>query len=205
MKILIISDKVTRLLYENFDKTKFKDISFVISCGDLPTYYLNFIIDALNVPCFYVPGNHDREFSENPPLGWVSLHNKIVVHEGLKMMGLGGSPFYNGESEFQYTESQMAFKLFKLRSKLWWRDPIDIFVTHTPAKDLGDIKDSHTHGGFQCFHKVLDIHKPKLFTYGHVHITYGGIRGLEHNNTVLVNAYDHQIINWDKMLKKNDS
>jgi len=33
----------------------------VLSCGDLPPYYLEFLVTVLDVPLFDVRGNHDHE------------------------------------------------------------------------------------------------------------------------------------------------
>ncbi|MBN1298348.1 MAG: metallophosphoesterase [Actinobacteria bacterium] len=59
MKILIISDKVVEHIYSPTIEERFKDIDFIISCGDLPCYYLEFIVSMLTKPLFYVMGNHD--------------------------------------------------------------------------------------------------------------------------------------------------
>jgi len=38
---------------------RFGDVELVLSCGDLPYYYLEYIVSMLNVPLLYVHGNHD--------------------------------------------------------------------------------------------------------------------------------------------------
>ena len=58
MKILCVSDKVEDRVYNTRAKDRFEDIDLVISCGDLPYYYLEFITDALRKPVYYVRGNH---------------------------------------------------------------------------------------------------------------------------------------------------
>ncbi|MBL0691473.1 MAG: metallophosphoesterase [SAR324 cluster bacterium] len=189
MKILVISDRVSESLYENFDRDLYRDVEMVISCGDLPCYYLNFLIDALNVPCFYVPGNHDTEIATNPPAGWVCLHNRIIKHKNLTMVGIGGSPFYNGESPYQYTESQIFKESLLLSFKLGFKSKIDIFVTHSPALGMGDIKGSRVHQGFKTFVKFLNRHQPSLFLYGHTHLYYGVPRIGLYRDTLAVNGF----------------
>jgi len=61
MKILTVSDKVVDCIYSPRLKEKFGDVELVLSCGDLPFYYLEYIVSILNVPLFYVMGNHDKE------------------------------------------------------------------------------------------------------------------------------------------------
>ncbi len=200
MKILAISDATVPQLYDNFDKAKFADIDCVISCGDLPIYYLDFIIDALNVPCFFVPGNHDKALEEKHPAGWVNLHENVVNFRGLTIAGLGGSRFYNGESEFQYSESEMLLKYYMLRLKLLFKPKIDIFVSHSPSYGLGDLVDSTSHQGFRSFLKILDFYKPKLHLYGHTHLDYGVNRFGLYHQTLLINAFRNYSLSWDDVL-----
>ena len=37
----------------------FSEIELILGCGDLPYPYLENLLTFLNVPLFYVPGNHD--------------------------------------------------------------------------------------------------------------------------------------------------
>jgi len=58
MKILVVSDKVDDYIYSPGLKERMPDVELVFSCGDLPFYYLEFIVSSLNVPLMYVFGNH---------------------------------------------------------------------------------------------------------------------------------------------------
>ena len=60
MKILAISDEVCEAIYTPTLKRKYPDVDLVVGCGDLPYYYLEFIVNALDVPLYYVHGNHDK-------------------------------------------------------------------------------------------------------------------------------------------------
>lgn len=172
MKILLLADKVSPLLYDHFDHQRFAEVEMVISCGDLPPDYLEFVISMLNVPCFYVPGNHDGAFLSEPPPGWRALDGKVVEHKGITMMGLGGCMDYNG-GPYQYSEFEMRQRMFRIRSALWWqKSTIDIFVSHAPAYHLGDMED-RPHQGFRLFREILDQYSPKYFLHGHVHLNYG--------------------------------
>ncbi|KAK3586185.1 hypothetical protein CHS0354_013135 [Potamilus streckersoni] len=204
LKILVISDKISDNLYQTFNRGLFQDISFVISCGDLPAYYLNYIVDMLDVPCFYVPGNHDERFISEPPMGWTPIQNKIISHKGVRIAGMGGSPWYNGKSPYQYHEAQVFWDVQKMRARLLWTRSVDILATHSPAYDLGDIKNSRTHSGFKSYRQFLDKHSPKLFVYGHAHISYGAPRTLEYRSTVLINAFNYWIIDWDEICRRSE-
>src|SRR5512136_1201376 len=61
MKILAVSDEVCEAIYTPTLKQKYPDVDLVLGCGDLPYYYLEFIVNALDVPVYYVPGNHDQK------------------------------------------------------------------------------------------------------------------------------------------------
>ena len=74
MKILSISDVVASSLYNPNARDRFGDVDLVLACGDLPAYYLEFIVTLLCVPVYYVLGNHADEHSSpagEPPQGEV--------------------------------------------------------------------------------------------------------------------------------------
>ena len=66
MKILALSDQVEERIYSLAGQGHFREVGLVLGCGDLPYAYLEYLVSALNVPMFYVPGNHDPQ--ENPRL-----------------------------------------------------------------------------------------------------------------------------------------
>ncbi len=196
MKILVIADSESSALYGNFDPERFLDIDVVISCGDLSPGYMEFIISMLNVPCYYVPGNHDVNFVGNPPLGWKPLDGQLVCHDTIKILGLGGSMRYK-PGPHQYTEFEMRNRFFKLKPFLWWQNnTIDILVTHAPAYQLGDLEDL-PHQGFRVFRDIIDTYKPKYHLHGHVHLNYGTIpRQQCYGDTVIINGYQHHVFEF---------
>lgn len=84
-------------------------------CGDLPYYYLEFLVTSLAVPCYYILGNHDTpeqtDHGEviNEPRGYKSLEGRSIRFGGLIMAGLGGCLRYNQSQGAQYTETEMLF------------------------------------------------------------------------------------------------
>ncbi|MGW8250128.1 MAG: hypothetical protein ACWGO1_05765, partial [Anaerolineales bacterium] len=80
VKVLSLSDVIVQFIYSPHIRKRFPDVELVIGCGDLPYYYLEYIISSLNVPLFYVRGNHDKEIeysvsgSRKHPLGGIDLH-----------------------------------------------------------------------------------------------------------------------------------
>ncbi len=194
MKILVVSDIESNYIWDFFDKSNFKDVECVISCGDLKSSYLEFLVTMLAVPVFYVHGNHDTHYLKTPPDGCDSIEDKVINFRGVRIGGLGGSIEYN-KKEFQYTERQMARRVRRL-IRCAKGSPIDILVTHSPTSGLGDDPESHCHKGFKCFYKLYDKITPKFHLYGHNHLTYGSTskRILEYNGIQVINGYNYYIL-----------
>ena len=64
----------------------------MISCGDLPFDYLDYIVTFLGVPVYYVLGNHDPS-PDGPeyPAGCTPLDGRIVEADEVVLAGLSGS------------------------------------------------------------------------------------------------------------------
>ena len=105
MKILVIADEESKSLWDYFEKDKLEGIDLIISCGDLDPRYLSFLVTFANVPLLYVHGNHDVKYQDIPPEGCISIEDKIYVHNGVRILGLGGSMEYSCK-EHQYTEKK---------------------------------------------------------------------------------------------------
>ena len=190
MKILAVSDIESDLFYEYYRPGRLKGYDLIISCGDLKTEYLEFLVTMASCPLFYVHGNHD-EINTREPEGCLCIDDKLVVYQGLRIVGLGGSYSYR-KGEYMYTESQMRGRVFRLWPSITIHKGIDILVTHAPARGLND-SDSLSHRGFECFNYILDKYSPELFLHGHVHLNYGMKvpRQCSRGSTKVINAFDH--------------
>ena len=172
MKILCVSDIEAPQLHSAVNlRRQYSDIDLIVSCGDMPPGYLDFISTIISVPMFYVRGNHDEVYQDDPP-GGIDLHGKVVKYKGLTLAGLEGSIRYNA-GKIQYTQMQMHWKVLQLGSKVLWnrvmrRQGIDLFVTHSPARDIHDGRDV-AHRGFDSFINFLKWHRPRYMLHGHVH------------------------------------
>jgi uncharacterized protein len=171
MKILAISDNVLPQM-EDADNLRrvYGQAEAVISCGDLPAPYLEFITSALNVPLYFVRGNHDTQYTEGHP-GGVNLHGRIVRFRNLTLAGLEGCIVYN-RGPIQYTESQMLYQVLALAPLVWLRrlfagKRLDIMVTHSPPRDIHDLPDM-AHRGFKAHHTMLRLYRPRYMLHGHV-------------------------------------
>lgn len=208
MNILTISDKVVESLYSEAIKQRFGDVDLVLACGDLPPYYLEFIVTALNVPLLYVFGNHDQgvytpsgQFQQ-APMGCINVDERVVKVQGLLIGGLEGSMRYSGRGDHQYTEQDMQWKALQMVPALWWNRLrcgrfLDILITHAPPYRIHDGTDL-CHTGFKTFLRLMDIYRPRYLIHGHQHVysLYTTIR-TTYRRTQVVNTYGYQVIHFD--------
>ncbi len=194
MRILLLADEESKYYWDFFEKEKLEGIDLIISCGDLAPQYLSFLATFAKVPVLYIRGNHDYCYDETPPDGCISIDDDIYVHEGLRIMGLGGCMCYNF-GPGQFTEKDMQKRYKKLKRKIKKNKGIDVLVTHSPAYRLNDSEDL-PHTGFKTFLQIMDECEPKLYAHGHVHINYGRDfkRLSQYNNTKVINAFEKYII-----------
>lgn len=198
MKILVVADEESRSLYEYYSKEKLADIDLILSCGDLSRDYLEFLVTMGHAPLLYVAGNHDDSFAQKPPTGCIPIDEKIYNFHGLRVGGLSGSVRYKESGAYQYTEEQQRRRVQRLRRSIERYHGIDIFLTHAPARGLGDGSD-FPHRGFSCFYEILDRWQPLYFVHGHQHLNYGeGKRMQRYQGTKIINGYVSYILELDE-------
>ena len=197
MRILAIADQESSYLWDHFEKSKLEGIDLIISCGDLNPNYLSFLATFTSVPVLYVHGNHDERYNQTPPEGCICIEDKVYVHQGIRILGLGGSMRYK-PGECQYTERQMKARVNKLKLQLLRRRGFDILVTHAPAYQLNDGMDL-PHQGFRAFLTLLDRYRPKFFLHGHVHMSYGRRhkRYDKYQDTHVINVYERCVFDYE--------
>lgn len=191
MKILVLADEESKYLWDYYEEGRFDGIDLVISCGDLKPHYLSFIATYTKAPVLYIHGNHDECYSKTPPEGCICIDNEIYVHQGIRILGLGGSMQYN-YGKRQYTDRQMNRRVYRLLPKIFFHRGFDILVTHAPAYQFNDGEDL-PHRGFKIFRKLLDKYHPKYFLHGHMHLNYNHRlpRECQYNEyTTVINGYE---------------
>jgi Icc-related predicted phosphoesterase len=197
MKILALSDQVVPLIYSSTVRERFADVELIVGCGDLPAYYLEYVVTQLNVPLVYVPGNHDPDELNVP--GGTSVDGKLMQVNGAVVVGLGGSRRYKPKGTHQYTEAEMSWRSVRLLLKYLptrlvkgrW---VDLLVTHAPPKGIHDASDL-AHQGFAAFRHFVRAFRPSMMLHGHSH----AIRNLDETRSQLysceiVNVFPYQVV-----------
>lgn len=209
MKILTVSDDVKRQLYNLKFKENFHDIDLILSCGDLPFYYLEFLVSMINVPLYYVFGNHHTRpmitangVEVQSPGGCVNVDNRVVEYKGLLIGGFEGCMKYNYGPK-QYSDFEMWRKVQKMKPLLWknkllHKRYIDIIITHAPPYGIHD-KPDLCHRGFKSFRTIIEKYQPRYFIHGHIHrYNLHDAWKTEYHNTTVLNTCGYQILEFDE-------
>jgi uncharacterized protein len=201
MKLLAISDEVVPWIYSQTLLDRCRDVDLVISCGDLPIGYLDFVVSTLNKPCFYVRGNHDHfEINDHDttekraPDGWTNLDLRVEKLGGVRLAGLEGCLMYRPRAEGQYSQRAQWLRAWQLAARMIFGAP-QIFVAHAPPFGIHNGPDL-AHTGFHTFNWIIQTFKPKLFLHGHQHRNYDPTQIGETvvEGTLVVNVHPYRLL-----------
>jgi hypothetical protein len=182
--VLAVSDEVDEALYADLGPVRAAEV--VVACGDLPFEYLGYLMNGLDVPLVFVPGNHDPDVSGyrcsragltiragmpvRPPWpdGAVNADGCVVEVAGLRFAGLGGCRRYS-RGPNQYSDRQFTRRARSLRRRaaMKGRRGIDVLLTHAPPRGVGDGADP-AHQGFSALHGLVAALGPTVLLHGHV-------------------------------------
>lgn len=204
MKVLAVSDQVVERIYTLTGQGYFQGVDLILGCGDLPYTYLEYLVSMLNVPMFYVPGNHDPEFdpkfSSSRAEGGTNLDLKCVRAKGLLLAGFGGSICYRPDSVNQYTQADAYWRARRLLpglllNRLRYRRALDILITHSPAFGIHD-EETQAHRGLHAINLILRWTRPRYHFHGHTHFFR---RNLEPSvtqlgPTTIMNVFPYKVI-----------
>ncbi len=181
MKLLAVSDRECSRIYSPQIKQRFEDIDLAVSCGDLSYFYLEYIVSSLDIPLYFVRGNHAKKIeygcagSREAPWGAIDLHKKVIrdPKTGLLLSGIQGSLRYN-LGDYQYSQFEMWVMVSQLLPKLLWNKVrygrfLDIFITHAPPWGIHD-QDDPAHKGVKAFLWLIKVFHPTYHLHGHVHV-----------------------------------
>ncbi len=206
LTVLAVTDEVDPRIYSTSVRDRMGDVDFVISCGDLPATYLEFLTDSLHKDVFYVLGNHAEELVREGqrgvlrhPMGCIDLGFKVVrdPRTGVIFAGLPGSPKYLEHAPVQFSERQMRWRIMRMLPRLLWNRirygrAVDILVTHAPPRDVGDREDV-AHRGFESMRWLVKWARPQYQVHGHVHLYDRSLgNSLRLHDTDVINVYPYQ-------------
>lgn len=204
IKVLTLSDILIPFIYSPQIKQRFVGVDLSIVCGDLPYYYLEYIQSALNVPVYYVNGNHSavKETTSHipwsDPMGAVDLHRRVINHDGMLLAGIEGCGWYK-EGPYQYSQNEMWVNVFNLLPKLFYNRMahgryLDVFVTHAPPWGIHDQQDL-PHRGIKAFRWLIKVFKPSYHLHGHIHIYRPDtITETVFKETCVINTFGYRVL-----------
>jgi hypothetical protein len=213
VRVLAVSDVVEEGLLADLGPVGGTELIF--ACGDLPFDYLDYLMNGLDVPLVFVPGNHDPDLSgyrtsraglilragmpvRAPwPDGALNAEGRIVDVAGLRVAGLGGCRRY-GSGPNQYSDRQQARRARALarRARLGQaRDGrrVDVLLTHAPPRGVGDGADP-AHQGFTALNALIGRLRPAVALHGHVHAAAEADQGRRLGETIVRNVTGRHLL-----------
>ncbi len=91
----------------------------------------------------------------------------VVEAAGLRIAGLGGCVRYR-PGPHQYTQREYTRDARRLMKECKGGGAVDVLLTHTPPRGLGD-GDDDAHLGIDALHDVLARLEPTWHLHGHIH------------------------------------
>ena len=188
VKVLVISDEEAPNLHVQALRSIAPEL--VLSAGDLPWHYIEYVASTVDAPVVFVPGNHDPALERSKasrngtytcdglpcdgprPRGAVNADQQVVEAAGLRIAGLGGCVQYR-PGPHQYTQREYHRRAKRLLRRSRKTPMVDVLLTHAPPLGLGDAEDK-PHVGIEALHPVLERLTPTWHLHGHVH-PYGQV------------------------------
>ena len=205
MRLLAVSDQVGEALYSALVGELLGPIDLILGCGDLPYWYLEFLLTALDAPLYYVHGNHDPlvEYSTQSgtktcPGGGVNVDRQTVVDRGLIIGGLEGCVRYKPDARHQYTQEEMRLRACALLPQLVWNRIsygrwLDVLIAHAPPLGIHNGPD-RVHTGFEVYLDLMRYFRPRYLLHGHTHVGRSGTCETCYLNTTVINVYPYRVV-----------
>ena len=213
VRVLAVSDVVEEGLLADLGPVRGTEL--IVACGDLPFDYLGYLMNGLDVPLVFVPGNHDPDLSgyrmsragltlragmpvRAPwPAGAVNAEGRIVDVGGLRVAGLGGCRRY-GSGPNQYSDRQQARRARSLarRARLGQaRDGrrVDVLLSHAPPRGVDDGADP-AHQGFAALNALIARLRPAVALHGHVYPAAEADQGRRLGETIVRNVTGRRLL-----------
>jgi Icc-related predicted phosphoesterase len=209
VKILAVSDEIVDWLYSPNARGRLGRIDLILGCGDLPYYYLEYLVTMLDAPLFYVHGNHDPlvEYTsaggtKTEPSGGENLDMRCVNQGGLLVAGLEGCIRYKPDGLHQYTQNEMAWRSLVLlpglaANRLTHGRWLDVLIAHSPPLGIHDMPTA-AHTGFRAFLNLMRIFRPRYLLHGHRHQNYApGVIETHWGATTVINVHPFRVLDLE--------
>jgi Icc-related predicted phosphoesterase len=212
MKILCVSDihgdldgvvEVRNYLIQKSIKTVFLLGDYTAGFKDLNrnTVDVEYTINILggNAKVYALPGNCDHPqvlgiFEENK----VNFHEKVVELDGMKFIGMGGSPPTPFGTPSELSEDEIYKRLTALFMEAG-KGEIGLVTHFTPKDTACDAIPSGAHVGSTALRRVIEERQPLLSVVGHIHESGGkedkigrttvmNVGPLSHGNAVVIDT-----------------
>lgn len=204
MKILAVTDEIVERIYTLAASGHFADVELILSCGDLPYPYLEYLVTMLGIPLCYVPGNHDPVYNprrmETLAEGCENVDGRVLHVRGLTVAGLGGSVCYRPQGVNQYSQSAMMRRAWRLALSLSWDRMrhgrgLDLLITHSPPFGIHD-EESQAHRGLRAINWLIKWVKPRYHLHGHIHFQRQNLTPsvTAVGTTIIVNVFPYQVV-----------
>ena len=182
VRALVIADEEANLPVQ-----KLRDLApeIVLSAGDLPWHYIEYVASCVDAPVVFVPGNHDPaiEPSRRSLLGLHLLEDQ--ADEGPRPHGAINADQADRRGRWPADRGARRLRALQARPSPVHparvppdgataspsgeaRGPVDVLLTHAPPLGLGD-GDDRPHEGIEALHTVLERLQPSWHLHGHIH------------------------------------
>jgi Icc-related predicted phosphoesterase len=209
MKILAVSDQVVERIYTLAAQGDFRDVHLILGCGDLPYTYLEYLVSMLNVPMFYVPGNHDPAYNPNfantRAEGGSNLDLQRARQDGLLLAGFGGCIRYRPDGVNQYSQADAYGRALQLMSGLLWNRirygrALDVLISHSPPFGIHD-EESEAHRGLKAINWILRWARPRYHFHGHTHFFRRNLSPAvtQLGRTTIMNVFPYKVIELENV------
>ena len=202
MKILAVSDQVIERVYPLASQGHFRDVSMILACGDLPYTYLEYLVSMVNVPLYYVPGNHDPQHDARRTVsraeGCTNLDLRLARDSGLILAGFGGSIRYKPDGVNQYTQSEARLRALTMLPALLARrlrgQRVDVLISHSPPFGIHDSDGAHT--GLKGLNLLIRWAQPRIILHGHTHFFRTNLESYDSQilHTRVINVFPYKVI-----------
>ncbi len=193
VRALVVADFESAYIWDHFDRSVFRGVDVILSCGDLKASYLSFLTTMVAAPLYYVRGNHDAAYLQKPPEGCENLENNMAEVKGIRFLGFGGCNS-TSPKPFHYSEREVNRQIVRRMPQICLYGGFDVLVTHTPAAGLGDGEDAF-HQGFSSYRMLLSQFAPLYHFHGHQHLNYGSQKAtVQFGPTTVINCYGYRLI-----------